>query len=133
MPPLPPPRELASWEIPPGDKGTEATEGAMHALASAAAHDPQSLAAQLGRELRGRFPGETAARIRRVLSEVVRFELDPPHLEYVRTPDRMLLEVQHHGGTQGDCDDIATLGAALGMAAGLPVRYVTVAMHPGAP
>lgn len=89
---------------------------------------PGGLVEELGEQLRD-APGPTAPRIRELLASCVRFEHDPPGLEYVRHPERMLQEIRMHGETAGDCDDIAVLGAALGYAAGLPPRFVTVATH----
>lgn len=130
---LPPPREVLRWAIPPGDAGTEATIGAMHQLATDAGTDPHGLTGRVAAELAAGGGFYIAPAIRELLASVVTFEHDPEGLELVRTPDRMLLEVRETGGTAGDCDDIATLGAGLGIAAGLPVRYVTVAMHATGP
>lgn len=126
---LAPPSELFRWHIPPGDRGTEATIVAMASLI-----DPKEggLVEEVGDSLRV-GPGSVAARVRELLATFVRFEHDPPGLEYVRHPERMLEEIRVTGETAGDCDDIAVLGAALGLAAGLPPRFVTVATRAGGP
>ena len=60
----------------------------------------------------------------------VRYTRDPINLETLRTPQAMLEAAQ---GPQGDCDDQATLVAALAMAIGFPARFVAIGtMQPGA-
>lgn len=59
---------------------------------------------------------------------------DPFSVELLRSPDLQLHEFLvlrghpgiEHGKMRGDCDDIAVLGAALGLARGFTARYVAV-------
>lgn len=61
------------------------------------------------------------------------FQPDPVGMELLRTPDFLLTEMGHGEPGRGDCDDVATLAAALGMAAGIPARFVLVSFGPGLP
>ena len=72
-------------------------------------------------------------RIRAFLAAHVRFQLDPLGVELIRTPSYLLRQIEDTGRAEGDCDDVAVLGAALGMAAGIPARYVLVGLTPGDP
>lgn len=78
-------------------------------------------------------PADQARRIREFLTVYVRFLPDPSGLELVRSPVFMLREIEAHGQTQGDCDDVATLGAAMGLAVDLPARFVVLSFKPHAP
>jgi hypothetical protein len=48
---------------------------------------------------------------------------DARHVEQVKTPFRVLTEIETTGAATVDCDDIATLLAALGMCIGREARY----------
>lgn len=48
---------------------------------------------------------------------------DARHVEQCKTPFRMLTEIETTGAATVDCDDIATLIAALGMCIGREARY----------
>ena len=64
--------------------------------------------------------------IRRWLAAHWRFVSDPVTAELLQDPRttlRTILEPGGPGEASGDCDDAALLGAALGMAVGLPVRW----------
>lgn len=77
-------------------------------------------------------PHNAAAHIRRFLERTTRFVEDPPGVELIRTPAFMLEKVECEGYAEGDCDDVAVLGAALGLSAGLPARFVLYAFEGGA-
>lgn len=47
-------------------------------------------------------------------------------VELVRDPVWQVSQIDRYGTVAGDCDDAATLGAALGLAAGLPMRFQVV-------
>ena len=53
----------------------------------------------------------------------LRYTNDARHVEQLKTPYRILLEIQKNGVSLVDCDDIATLIAALAMQLGREVRY----------
>lgn len=71
--------------------------------------------------------------LRAFLLHAVRFVYDPEGHEMVITPGRMAREILATGSSSGDCDDVATLGAALAHAMGMGTRFVTVATRPGGP
>lgn len=63
-----------------------------------------------------------------------RFTPDPDNMELVRTPVEQLHVIATHGTMPGDCDDVATLGAALARALGMRARFVVLAFDgPNAP
>lgn len=62
---------------------------------------------------------------------VIRYTNDARHVEQVKTPLRSLLEVEQNGFALLDCDDIATLLAALGMSVGKEAEFVVAGF--GAP
>jgi len=53
----------------------------------------------------------------------LRYTNDARHVEQVKTPLRVLTEIEKHGVSLVDCDDIATLLAALGMSLGRNATY----------
>jgi len=61
----------------------------------------------------------------------IRYTNDARHVEQVKTPVRTLTEIQKQGFALLDCDDIATVIAALGMAFGREASFVVVGF--GAP
>lgn len=122
---------LERHEIPGGDAGIEATIVHMRRVAREGARDPAVL--ELAARLEGATATGAAQRIRGFLSRSVHFRDDPPGLELVRTPGYMLQELEERGRIEGDCDDVAVLGAALGMAAGMRAQYVLVGFSPAAP
>lgn len=131
--PLPPPRVLGTWAVPDGDPGVARTIGAMRALAHGASGDADFRS--FARIIAG--PSDRAVlrieRIRAFVADKVRFRFDPEGVELVTAPARLLAEIAFGGWTEGDCDDSATLAAALGLAVGLRARFVTVALARGAP
>jgi hypothetical protein len=62
--------------------------------------------------------------IRRWLSQHVGFLRDPYQTEALHTPVGMLTLLGSRGWLEVDCDDVAILGAALGMAVGLRARFI---------
>lgn len=71
--------------------------------------------------------------IRQWLTQAVRFVPDPVGLELIRTPHRMLEDLLRQGFAQGDCDDVATLAAALGKAVGSPARFRVIGFRAEGP
>ena len=57
----------------------------------------------------------------------LRYTNDQLHVEMIKTPWRTLTEIERSGRTLVDCDDIACLLAALGMAMGRKASFVIVA------
>lgn len=120
------------YTIPHSHAGIEATVRHMRRLGreAAARPDVQAWAHAIVGDATG---AQAAARIRSFLEDRVVFHFDPPGVELVRTPSYMLHAIEDDGHVEGDCDDVAVLGAALGMAAGLPARYVLLGLTPGEP
>jgi hypothetical protein len=65
-----------------------------------------------------------AALIRRWLQSHVQFVRDPDGLEWLTAPADQLRELRANGRIYGDCDDVAVLGAALGLSVGMRARFV---------
>lgn len=110
--------------IPWGHAGIDVTVEHMRSLARA-----QALSSAVRRKADELVSGtrtseELALRIRRWLERYVRFLHDPDGIELIRTPELMLATIDCYGLAEGDCDDVAVLGAALGMAQGLDATYV---------
>ena len=51
--------------------------------------------------------------------------------EIVRTPVKMLEDLQDRGALEGDCDDFSTLASCLLLGIGVPHRFVAVQTEPG--
>jgi len=120
------------YTIPHSHAGIEATVKHMRRLSREAATraDVQLTAANI---VGGASGAQAAYRIRDFLAGSVVFEFDPLGVELIRTPSYMLDAMHQEGIARGDCDDVAVLGAALGMAAGLEARYVLVGLTPTEP
>lgn len=110
--------------LPLGDAGTYRTVDVMRSLANAA--QMNSAVRRLGETLAGGWgtPAQRALRLRDWMARHFLFRRDPANLELLTTPGEQLRQIAATGATYGDCDDAATLGAALAQAGGLPVRYV---------
>lgn len=120
VPHLPPPRIVRTWRIPLGDAGPRATVANMAEMARGAVR-------------RVPFMFRTARELRRWLALHTYFLEDPEGVELVRDPTRMLAEIEQRGESGGDCDDVATLAAALGLASGFGVRLVLAGLAPTGP
>lgn len=110
----------------PGDSGTVATVQRMRALVRQSFAEPsvRFVAVQIVRGLT-----ETRSQVvalREWLEAHVEFLRDPRGVEYLHAPDWLLRRGFADGVIQGDCDDVAMLAAALGMAVGLRARFVVV-------
>lgn len=53
----------------------------------------------------------------------VRFKRDTHGIEHIRRPEQLVHEIETHGMTAADCDDLATLAAAIGMALGMRMGF----------
>lgn len=126
-------KRVTVGRLPAGDAGVAATVAAIqatidHALTVersrlrryAQALDPGDLEDR--RDVVERFGQSLWAFLRRF----VRFKRDPRGVEFVRHPGNMLDAIESDGIAKGDCDDLATLGAAIVAAAGLRPVLVTV-------
>lgn len=113
--------------LPDGDAGTVATLKRMAKLARRAQADPLTVETA-HRIVSGCTPRDAdcyAAAIRRWLTASFVFVPDALDVETVREPHYLLEQLFGWGAGRmsGDCDDAATLGAALGKAIGLDARF----------
>lgn len=117
----------------PGHAGILATVETMRDLAWQGAEDPQvwEWADAINRSTC--CPEAAATGIRAFLGRHTRFLADPPGVEFIRNPLYMLRRIRRRGYAEGDCDDIATLGAALGLATMLPARFRLLSFGPSEP
>lgn len=74
----------------------------------------------------GDYASECAA-IYYWMRQNIRYMRDPPGVEYVQTPKRLLKT------RAGDCDDMAVLIAAMLLVCGNPCRFVLAGFAPGGP
>jgi transglutaminase-like putative cysteine protease len=116
--------------LPIGDAGTYRTVDVMKSLARAA--QMNDTVRRLGESLAGGNGSavQRALRLRDWLARHFLFVRDPASVELLTTPGEQLRQIADTGSTYGDCDDAATLGAALAIAGGLPVRYVLYGFGP---
>lgn len=119
------------YRVPTGDPGTLVTLRHMAELAHYGSSDP--FLQQTARGIVGRYPTATqrASALRSWLGHNVRFTEDPTGYELLIDPREMLAQVQETGCAEGDCDDVATLAASLGRAAGFSGRYRVLAFDSG--
>lgn len=118
--------------LPSGPAGTVATLGIMKRLANEAVKAPTQLARNQALEifrsagLRSREYIPEAQALQRWVQNCIRYVRDPVDVELVQTPE-VTLKLR-----TGDCDDQATLLAAMLKATGHPAKFVAVGMN-GAP
>jgi len=127
------PRIVQRIQIAGGHAGSLQTPKIMRDLARRAEGVP--LVVTRAQEIAGTAlnPPARARRIRRFLERRIRFHPDPLNFETIKEPEFQLREIAQAGYSSGDCDDIATLGAALGLAVGLPARFRIMAFDSEAP
>lgn len=122
--------------LPLGDDGTRLTlERMRDAVVTAVTHPlVRWFAVDCARQARtGDIRGQIAA-IRAFLTQHVHFVPDPLTVEWLTPPPALLQTIVDRYYTMADCDDVATLGAALGGAIGIPSRFVVLGfVHPNAP
>ena len=127
------PPTLTVRTLPSNDAGTVLTLKEMRRLSRGALRDPLLLdvAAHIVRSEKGRaaYP----RRIREWISQAVRFLPDPVGVELLRAPRWMLDDIRRRGFTQGDCDDVAILSAAIGLAVGCPARFKVLGFRANGP
>lgn len=76
-----------------------------------------------------RDPEAQALALRTWIAAKVRFLRDPAGAELVQTPEYLLTQLSINGTVSGDCDDVATLAAALAMSIGLRARFQLVGFN----
>jgi len=114
--------------IDAGFAGTQQTLRKMGKLAREALRDPRVLetAARITRAAQVRDQVGQATALRAWVAAHTRYLNDPPGMELLRTPSFLLDRIGRDGVVEGDCDDMALLTAALGLAAGLAPRFQVV-------
>ena len=123
------------YSLPDGDGQTVATVGMMAQLARQGAVTPavRDVAAFLV-HAQGRDQWLHAQSIAGFVAQRTRFLYDPSVAEALAPPAILLELIQQRGVVQVDCDDVATLVAALGLSVGLRARFVVVGfLTPDAP
>lgn len=58
------------------------------------------------------------------------YKNDNRHVEFVKTPARMVREIIHNGFAIGDCDDFSTLAATMCLCFGREVEFVAMGFAP---
>lgn len=116
-------------EIGWGDDGVMQTIDAMADLVIASIRLP--IVIETARHIVGRSRGQyaQAVALRLWLKNAWRFVDDPYNVELLIEPEKALLDAQRTGKVTGDCDEAATLGAALGAAIGLIPSFVVLAFE----
>lgn len=117
---------VSRWWLPAGELGSRETLRRMAELARAALVEPAVIDTAAAIVAGASNPVAQVARIRDYLARHVRFLRDPVGVELLRAPRYVLGQIAAKGAVQMDCDDVATLGAALGLAVGLPARMIAV-------
>lgn len=109
-----------------GDLGSFQTISQMRQLVNASLVDPVVI--ETARSIVVACPSRDltcrAVAVRDWLADHFQFIHDPNGVELLSSPRYMLDKIAARGYAQGDCDDVAILGAALGKAVGLRARFV---------
>lgn len=112
-----------------GDAYAYRTAQAVRKLALGAQFDPYVV--NWAREIVGTVPERDyegyCRAIREFLSRHTYFIRDVRDADNIDTPADQLANIEETGRTSGDCDDIATLGAALALCVGCNVRLKLIA------
>lgn len=118
--------------LPEGDEGVISTLWVMRACADDAVESggPVVRLATRIAAAAGRRAADQVKAVYQWLRDHVVFKRDAIALEHVRHPDQLALEAEADGTTAGDCDDIATLGAALIRALGIRPALVLASVRP---
>jgi transglutaminase-like putative cysteine protease len=121
-----PAREVA---IPSGAGGVRVTLRHMARLAREYSKNPRirATAEMIVRPIQTRAYRAEVDALHAMVQTEIRYTRDPLYFETLSTPTR-ILDVR-----VGDCDDMATLLAALLLSIGHPVRFVAMAQERGAP
>lgn len=121
-------------ELPDGDAGIDSTLTIMKAMvddAIEAGGPVLRLATAIAADTADARSDELKLiAIHRYLVSHVRFMKDTLGQEHLRHPDQLALELLETGATAGDCDDVATLGAALLRAMGIQPAFIVVSIKP---
>lgn len=123
------------YRIAPGDRGVRQTVKYMRRLVVRSLSEPLPVetAALIITPYCTTCSAEVALAIRGFLETYFVFVPDPVGHELLRAPTHLLEQIEKVGHASGDCDDVAILGASLGMAVGLPARFVILGFDPHGP
>lgn len=115
------------FEIPAGVAGTRETLAYMRALVRREHALPIVRQTAIGIvKSAALHPEASAALIRQWIGDHVAFVRDPRGVELLTAPATLLTTIRTTGSASGDCDDVAILAAALGLAIGMRARFVAV-------
>lgn len=131
---LQPTDRLEGWQATQGSAPT--TLSRMAANIRSALRDPAVVEVARGiiAKVTPRDCEGQARAIRAWVDARFRFVRDPLGVELLESPAFHLSRIKAYGFVQGDCDDAATITAALGMAVGIPAVLHAVAFFtPDAP
>lgn len=126
------PLELHVYPLASGDLGVYQTLAVMRQLARTASATFAVRALAVQWTAGARTPFDRAVALRSQLARVYRYAEDLS-VETLYPPLVLVAELHESGEITGDCDDLATLGAALGLAVGLTPTFVVVSEDPDAP
>lgn len=118
-----------------GDAGTEETLMKMRSLVRVASIQPlvRRQAVQVVQDAAGLDDPLKARLIRDWVDSRCIFMPDPAGAELLHSPDALVAHILTDGVAHVDCDDVAMLAAALGVAVGLRARFVAVGFSPSGP
>lgn len=114
-------------EIPSGDAGTRATLQMMLQLVMAGSMHPdvRDMAIKIMRPYKLQ-PSTAIFVLRQWLKVVVPFVRDPVTAEALTDPVAAVHRIEDQGRAPGDCDDVATLVAAMALSVGFRARFCVV-------
>lgn len=125
--------ESARGIVPDGDDGTMKVVQIMRAMGEDAAHSPlvQRAASEISAQAHGAEPIDRLHSLYHYLRQHIAFKPDTLNAETIRHPEQLLTEIYSTGKAAADCDDVATLAAAIMRAMGIQPLFVLVARRPG--
>lgn len=127
-------RGYATRWLAVGDAGAKGTLSYMAQLVHQATSDPQFVwwARSIVNNCLPRDDSCCALSIREFVDRSVWFLRDPLGNENITPPLEHMRRLMSAPGShvRGDCDDAATLSAALGLAVGMPARFTVLAFAP---
>lgn len=127
---------LPTTRLPAGPAHPLVTLHRMRAVVNDSLTDPVVIhaARSIVRPLLPRDYDGYARAVYQFMQEHFQFVPDPRGVEWLATPRDLLTGITQRGIVQGDCDEAAILGCALGKAVGRRCRFVVVAFSsPQAP
>lgn len=127
-------RRIDYGPIAPGALGTSQTLAAMAALASSAVGRPQ--VNKLARDTMERPTGcnslyEKLGALFFKLRTTFKYISDPHGVEYIQDPEKLACVINNGAVARGDCDDLATLAAALLATLNIEPAFIVVGRRRG--